>query len=216
MRQRLGPAAPEIEVLPNGIDLAGFEPASPAAGAPVIGYLARMIPEKGFDLMVAGFVHLRTVLGDTETRLHLAGAATAEDEPGIAAARGRLAAAGLADSVEWSMNITREEKLAVLRSLTLFSVPAVYHEAFGLYAIEAMACGVPLVQPEAASFPEIVGGSGAGVLVEPDNPVALARAWQELLQAPARLRELGECGLRAARETYAVEVMRERFKALAR
>lgn len=216
MRERLGPGAPEIEVLPNGIDLSGFEPASLDASPPVIGYLARMIPEKGFDLMVDAFVHLRTVLGDGETRLHLAGAVTAEDEKRVEAARVRLGEAGLAESVEWSMNITREEKLAVLRSLTLFSVPAVYHEAFGLYAIEAMACGVPLVQPDAASFPEIIGGSGAGVLVEPENPVALARAWQDLLRRPGKLREMGECGRRAGRETYAVDRMSDRFVALVR
>ena len=141
---------------------------------------------------------------------------TADERSWVEAARARFGEAGLADSVEWSVNISREEKLVILRSLTLFSVPAVYHEAFGLYAIEAMACGVPLVQPDAASFPEIIGGSGAGLLVKPGNPAALARAWQELLRAPDKLRDLGECGHRASRETYAVDVMRERFIELVR
>ena len=73
MRERLGEGGPEIEVLPNGIDLSGFEPAPLDGMPPVIGFLARMIPEKGFDVVVDAFIHLRTVLGEAETRLHLAG-----------------------------------------------------------------------------------------------------------------------------------------------
>jgi len=72
------------------------------------------------------------------------------------------------------------------------------------------------VQPDAASFPEIVGGSGAGVLVEPKSPVALAQGWHDLLREPDRLREVGEMGRRAAREDYSVDVMSERFVELAR
>jgi len=214
IRERLGEGSPQIEVLPNGIDLTGFRPASLDGKPSVIGFLARMIPDKGFDVLVDAFIHLRTELGDSETRLHVAGAVTADDQRGVGAAQERLRKAGLADSVEWSMNVSREEKLAILRSLTLFSVPAIYHEAFGLYAIEAMACGVPLVQPDAASFPEIVGESGAGLLVEPGDPEALARGWQELLKTPEKLREMGECGRRAARESYAVDVMSDRFVTL--
>ena len=104
----------------------------------------------------------------------------------------------------------------MLRSLTLFSVPATYHEAFGLYVVEAMASGVPVVQPDAASFREIVGGSGGGVLVPPGDPAALAQAWYDLLGNPALRREMAANGRRAAEEVYSVAAMRERFLALAR
>jgi glycosyltransferase involved in cell wall biosynthesis len=230
MERRLGPGDLTIKVMPNGINLDGYSPRPEKPGPPVIGFLARMSREKGLEIMVEAFVHLRTVLGHPDARLHLAGAATAENEPLIAALKRRLAAAGLTDQVCWQTNISREEKTVMLGTLTLFSVPATYPEAFGLYVIEAMASGVPVVQPAAASFPEIVAQAGAGVLVDCDGQrahlgidghrpplhAAFAQAWHELLQHPEELRAMAQRSRRAAEEFYDVSVMRDRFLALAR
>jgi glycosyltransferase involved in cell wall biosynthesis len=103
----------------------------------------------------------------------------------------------------------------LLASLTLFSVPAIYPEAFGLYLVEALASGVPVVQPDASSFREIIAASDAGLLVPPGDPVALATAWNGLLQRPGDLQSFGEKGRRAAEQSYSVEAMRDRFLALA-
>jgi len=75
------------------------------------------------------------------------------------------------------------------------------HEGFGFPPLEAMACGTPVVVANAASLPEVVGD--AGVLVDVDDPVALARALDDLLGDPARRAELRERGLaRAAAFTW--------------
>ena len=232
MRRRLGADDLAIEVLPNGIDLAGYALLADKPGPPVIGYLARLCREKGLDIMVDAFICLRKELGHPDARLDVAGAATAGNDKLIAQLQQRLTAAGLADQVRWQMNISREEKAAMLGGLSLFSVPAVCHEAFGLYLLEAMASGVPLVQPAAASFPEIVGE--AGVLVgdgtveavcdrrnscdghRPPLQEMLARAWAELLGEPDKLRDMAVRSRRVAEEFYAVEVMRDRFVGLAR
>jgi glycosyltransferase involved in cell wall biosynthesis len=103
----------------------------------------------------------------------------------------------------------------MLSSLTLFSVPATYPEAFGLYLLEALASGVPVVQPRASSFPEIITTSGGGVLVAPGDPIALATAWHELLNSPDALQSLREKGRHAAEQTYSVQAMRDRFLAQA-
>jgi len=214
MRGRLGPGALAIEVIPNGIELEGYGPPSVKSGPPVIGFLARMIREKGLEVMVAAFVHLRTVLGHPDARLHLAGAATAGDQALIGELQQQLAAAGLAAAVTWSPNLSRAAKAEMLRSLSLFSVPAVYQEAFGLYVVEALASGVPVVQPDAASFREIVARSGSGVLVRPGDPVALAQAWRELLDDPPARQAMAARGRRVAEEFYSVAAMAERFLAL--
>jgi len=227
MKQRLGPADLTIHVLPNGINLDGHAPQPSKPGPPVIGFLARLCREKGLEVMVEAFVHLRTVLGHPDVRLHLAGAATADNQALIMAMQQRLAAAGLTDQVRWQTNLSRDEKLAMLGALTLFSVPAIYPEAFGLYVIEAMACGVPVVQPAAASFSEIIARAGVGVLVPMgcasdghrpplQDSVTLAQAWHELLQQPSKLREMAAASRRAAVEFYGVSVMRDGFLALAR
>jgi glycosyltransferase involved in cell wall biosynthesis len=90
-------------------------------------------------------------------------------------------------------------------------VPATYGEAFGLYLLEAMAAGVPVVQPRQAAFPEIVEATGGGVLYEPATAEALASAWEELLGDPSKVRSLGERGRAAAEREYSLPVMAQRF-----
>jgi glycosyltransferase involved in cell wall biosynthesis len=215
MQRRLDAPDLQIEVMPNGIDLDGYRISQPAHAPPVIGYLARMIREKGVHHLVHAFIHLRNRLKHPDARLHIAGSATAGDMKLIATLKQQLEAAGLSDQVTWSPNISREQKADMLASLTLFSVPATYPEAFGLYLVEALACGVPVVQPDASSFPEIIASSQAGILVPPDDPVALATAWHELLQHPEDLQIFRENGRLAAEQSYSAEAMRNRFLALA-
>ncbi|MEI6176982.1 MAG: glycosyltransferase family 4 protein [Verrucomicrobiota bacterium] len=223
MRDRLG--NPAITVIPNGIDVGSYTSLSAKGGPPLIGYLARMSREKGLEVMVDAFIHLRTVLGHSTARLHLAGAATAENDGLIGELKRKISSAGLADQVCWTPNISREEKIAMLGSLALFSVPALYPEAFGLYLIEAMASGVPVVQPELSSFPEIIGTSGGGVLVpvggmdssdghRPPLQEGLARAWCDLLSRSDELHIMAERARRVAMERYDMTVMRDGFLAL--
>ena len=214
MRRRLDAPDITIEVMHNGIDLDGFLPPSPGQ-PPVIGYLARMIREKGIEFLVNAFIHLRTKLHHPDARLHIAGACTAGDEVLVAGLKKQLAAADLTSAVDWSPNLSREEKARFLSSLTLFSVPATYPEAFGLYLIEALAAGVPAVQPHASSFPEILGDHQAGLLFTPDDPTALAQAWHDLLANPTLLASLAKNARLAASRSYSVQAMRDRFLSLA-
>jgi glycosyltransferase involved in cell wall biosynthesis len=207
---RLGLAPAAIEVLYNGIQLAGYAPAEPPS-VPTIGYLARLSREKGLGLLVDAFIALTRELGDTTARLHIGGAVTAGDEPFIAQQKQRLAAAGLTDRVVWSPNLSREGKVAFLRGLTLFSVPVQYPEAFGLYLLEALACGVPVVQPDAAAFPELIAATGGGLCVPPRDPLALARAWQALLADPVRRGALGRAGRLSIEKRFGAPTMAAEF-----
>lgn len=211
MRARLKFAPGSIAVLHNGIRLDGYSVAETPPATPAIGYFARMMREKGLELLVDAFIDLARELGDTKTRLRIGGAATAGDEPFIGKMKARIAAAGLTSRVDWSPNVTREAKIAFLRSLTLFSVPAVYGEAFGLYVIEAMGCGIPVVQPDTAAFTEIVATSGGGICVEPRNPRALAKAWQQLLGDATQRRTFGRAGRMSVETHFSAVKMSERF-----
>jgi glycosyltransferase involved in cell wall biosynthesis len=213
MARRLGFRVEDIAVIPNGIQLDGYAAAPSTPEPPAIGYLARMCREKGLEVLVDAFLHLARDLGDSSTRLRIAGAATAGDEPLIAQLRQRLASAGLAARVDWLPNVTREQKIDFLRSLAVFSVPATYEEAFGLYVVEAMACGVPVVQPDSASFPEIIGASGGGICVPPRDAAALARAWQQLLREPARRQALGAAGRAGVERHFSAKAMSDQFRA---
>jgi glycosyltransferase involved in cell wall biosynthesis len=218
MRRRLNLPDQKIEVIPNGVGTPQSDrelQLAPEPHRPTIGYLARMIREKGVHHLVEAFIHLRNNLNHPDARLHIAGAATAGDQKLIAELKHQLAVAGLTDHVTWSPNIDRNEKHQFFSDLTLFSVPATYPEAFGLYLIEALAAGVPVVQPDASSFQEIIQTSQAGKLVPPNDPKALATTWHQLLSNPTELQRLGEKGRRAATEFYSIEAMRDRFLSLA-
>jgi glycosyltransferase involved in cell wall biosynthesis len=66
-------------------------------------------------------------------------------------------------------NISREKKQEFLQSLSVFSVPARYGEAFGLYLLEAWATGLPVVQPRHAAFPELIEATLGGVVCTPED-----------------------------------------------
>jgi len=126
---------------------------------------------------------------------------TESDARYVETLKARLKAAGYEKDVEWLPNVTREEKIAFLESLTLFSVPATYGEAFGLYVIEALAANVPVVLPRTGAFFELVGNTGGGHLfdlgaTETESVQNLATALEAMLADPVLARSLGQAGRR--------------------
>ena len=213
MQPRMALTDSQLRIIPNGI--AGDDLITPREepATPVIGFLARMIEGKGVAQVIDAFILLKNRGRFPEAKLRCAGAVTREDERYVAGLQQRLADAGCGQDAEFLPNVSREEKTAFLRSLTLLSVPASYGEAFGLYLLEAMAAGVPVVQPRQAAFPEIIEATGGGTLYEPATPTALADAWEALLADPQKLRTLGVSGRAAVEKEYSLPAMAERFTA---
>ena len=86
-------------------------------------------------------------------------------------------------------------------------MPALYGEAFGLYLLEALAAGVPVVQPRTSAFPEIVEATGGGVICPAGDVQALANAIEALVIDPARAVALGKAGRQAVFEKFSAETM---------
>jgi glycosyltransferase involved in cell wall biosynthesis len=219
MMQRLHMHGGFVRVIPNGIGLEGLEPADApsSARAPVLGFLSRLSAGKGLGTVVEAFIALRARGRFPEARLVCVGTMTEEDTRYVDAQKNRLRAAGLESSAEFRPRVSREEKIAFLREIDVLSVPAHYGEAFGLYLLEAMACGVPVVQPRTAAFPEIVESTGGGVLYDPaGGAAALADAVEALFSEPGTIRDLGRRGHDSVRREYSMRRMAERFLAYAR
>jgi glycosyltransferase involved in cell wall biosynthesis len=157
-----------------------------------------MNPAKGLDTLVEAFLQLKT----PGARLHIAGAMTSLDKKFVSSLRQKLG-----DRADFLPNLDRAAKADFLRRLTVFSVPATYGEAFGLYVLEAQAAGVPVVQPRHGAFPEVLAATGGGLLCEPNQPAALAAALDGLLADPARARQLGTAGRRAVQEKFSTSAM---------
>jgi glycosyltransferase involved in cell wall biosynthesis len=207
MATRMKVARGRVQVVYNGINLAGYEPAASPPSPPVLGYFARMCPDKGLDTLVDAFLWLKARNRIPNLRLLIGGGCGPGDEPFVNGLRERLQARGFLGDVDFHPNLERAAKQAFFRRLTVLSVPAMYGEAFGLYILESLAAGIPVVQPRHAAFPELVRETGGGILYEPGRVEALGEALEGLLADPARARQLGETGRQAVRARFSIEAM---------
>jgi glycosyltransferase involved in cell wall biosynthesis len=207
--ERLGLPSNRVHVVHNGIDLSGFDkPVSSGKrqdDKPVLGFFARMCREKGLDSLIEAFIILRKA--GRQLALRIGGSCGPADRIFVESLRERLRAENLLSEVEFHPNLDRAGKLAFLRGLTVFSVPALYGEAYGLYVIEAMAAGVPVVQPNTAAFPEIIEATGGGVLCAPGDSRKLAEAIEGLLVNPERAQALGFAGANSVFEKFSADSM---------
>lgn len=207
VQKRLGLRAEQLKVVHNGIALEGYAPAEASPEYPALGYFARLCPEKGLATLVDAFLLIKSGGRLPGLKLRIGGSLSPGDEAFVEAQREKLAKAGASGDVEILPNLDRARKLAFFRSLTVFSVPATYGEAFGLFVLEALASGVPVVLPRHGAFPELVEALGGGRLCAPDDPKALADAIVDVVSDPARARALGEAGRQAVQAGYTVEHM---------
>jgi glycosyltransferase involved in cell wall biosynthesis len=207
-----------ITVVPLGINLAGYERRSPretAGQAPArpgmpdlvpftIGYFARVAPEKGLHLLAEAYCRLRKRAPGARMRLEAAGYLARANVEYLSRVRSALREVGLADEFTYHGIVDRPGKLAFLRSLDVLSVPTTYDEPKGVFLLEAMASGVPVVQPRRGAFVEIVEKTGGGLLVSPDDPEALAQGLFTLWQDRALGERLGQRGFDGVREHYGI------------
>jgi len=209
MQKRLGLPPEKVHVVHNGILLDGYEPAAQSPNPPVIGFLSRLCHMKGLDTFIEAFVILKQRGRTSGLKLRAAGTMTKFDEPFVGAMRKRLATSGFLRDAEFLPNVSREEKQAFLKTVSVLSVPATYGESFGLYLLEALAAGVPVVQPRHAAFPELIEATGGGKLCEPDSPESLALELENLLVNQEEAQALGRRGREAVNARFTMERMGE-------
>jgi glycosyltransferase involved in cell wall biosynthesis len=205
-----------MTVVPLGINLAGYERRRPGDkdgnddndhnddDVFRVGYFARMAPEKGFHVLADAYAEFRRRTAGARVRLEAAGYLSRAHEPYLLDVRRRLERAGLTGEFTYRGAVDRKGKLAFLRSLDVLSVPATYDEPKGVFLLEAMASGVPVIQPRRGAFTEIVEKTGGGLLVPPDDVTALADGLHTLWQDRARAAALGEQGFVGVRQHYSI------------
>ena len=207
MVDRLGLQADRVRQVYNGVDLSDFEMAAAPSRPVVIGYLARLMAAKGLETLVDAYIALKRRGRVDGVKLHVAGTMTGGDRCFVAAMERKLSAAGVRGDVTITPNVDKATKLALLRSWSVFSVPTVYEEFFGLYVLEAMAAGVPVVQPRHGAFVELLSATGGGMLCRPHDAGSLAETIESLLLDEPRRQALGEAGRRGVFEQFGVERM---------
>lgn len=187
-----GISADRLAVIENGVDLSRFSP-RPGAGRGLLS-VGRLTRQKGFDVLLRA-------LRDGSTPATILG--EGEDRPAL-----EQLAEGLPVRLPgWTADIR-----PALAEAAILVIPSRW-EGFGLVAVEAMASGVPVIASRVDGLIEVVGD--AGILVEPENPVALAGAIRRLLKDDALRADLTQRGLARA-PLFSIQKTAERYEALYR
>jgi glycosyltransferase involved in cell wall biosynthesis len=168
-----------------GVDLERFAPARPAGrGGPLrVGYVGRLEERKGVQVLVDAVSQAH---GCT---LEIVGAGPQRPE-----LEARIESSGAADRIDLVGYIAARDLPARYRGFDVLAVPSLetagWIEQFGRVAVEAMACGVPVIASDSGALPEVVGD--AGVLVPPGNALAWACTLERLARDPTEQQRLAD------------------------
>lgn len=195
-----------IHKLPLSIDLHGHDgmPKTEAGQPFTIGYLGRICEEKGLHNLVAAVSKLHEEHPDI--RLEIAGYLEKRNRGYLEGVLKKYDPNSEFAKYEGSP-ATHEEKVEFLKKLDLFSLPTDYHEPKGISVIEAMANGIPVVQPAHGAFPEHIERTGGGVVYNPDDPRNLVQALKELYLDSEKRNQLAESAHKGVRDHYSLDVL---------
>jgi glycosyltransferase involved in cell wall biosynthesis len=188
-----------LSVVPNGTAIAAVDRGSQPAGPLRLAIIGRISEQKRQRVLLEALARLPknsfhlSIIGGTDQ-------AIAE----------RATSLGLAGNVSWTGFVG--DKAALYRDLDVVVAPAV-NEGFGMTVIEAGAHGLPTVAARSGAFPEVIRDGETGLLVEPDDPVALADALRRLITDPDLRLRLGDAARARVAACFTVEQMADRFVA---
>lgn len=202
MQQKMRIPERKIHVVPVGIEPELYTFKEPDVENPVIGYLSRLNKENGFEIVIDAFIKLRQNPDHKNVKLKVTGGYTGDDVRFIKKQKRKLQQSNIREDVEFVNAYEGDEKRDFLSSLSLLTVPVLNGEAFGLYQLEAMASGTPIVQPNLGAFPEIVEATQGGVIFEPNTADALANKLHEVLSNKEKLREMAVTGRKSVEDKF--------------
>jgi glycosyltransferase involved in cell wall biosynthesis len=208
MSSYLGIPRAKLRTVPLGITVSDFAAPAPLTRKPfTIGYFARVAPEKGLHNLVDAYRIMRHERGLPPSRLAAAGYMGRDQQAYYENIERKLQSWGLAGEFHYAGTLDRDAKTRFFQSLDVLSVPSGYHEPKGLYLLEAMASGVPVVQPNHGAFPEMLQKTGGGLLARSEQPADIADALMDIWRDPARAAEMGARGAQGVRDHYTIARM---------
>ncbi|MBN1904777.1 MAG: glycosyltransferase family 4 protein [Deltaproteobacteria bacterium] len=177
-----------------GIDIKDYQPAETMPAIPAIGFLSRMCPQRGLDTLIDAFILLKQRPELKSCCLQISGGMSQADEPFIRDLQRKLKRAGLTGDVVFIPEFLGEGRRQWLTGLSVMCVPEREEAAYGLFALEAQASGVPVIVPKIGIFPEMLQLTGGGLLVDSNAPEKFAAALAPLLINPDNAFSLGQKG----------------------
>ena len=173
----------------------------------VVGYLARICPEKGLHLLVEALQQLLQNESQGHIKLKVAGYLGKRDRKYFEQIMAHIETNGLNGHFEYCGEVDREQKIDFINSLDVLSVPTVYRDPKGLFILEALANGVPAIQPDHGAFSEIIAATGGGLLFEPNSSKALAESLNSVRENDSLRQKLSRQGKEAVHQCFTANNM---------
>ncbi|MGH7718292.1 MAG: glycosyltransferase family 4 protein, partial [Gemmatimonadaceae bacterium] len=183
--------APRSSVIYNGLEMPRLNPGPIPFDPPRILAIGRVVEEKGFDTAISAFARIRRRF--PRARLVVAG-----DGPARKALERQAAELGISYAVDFLGWIAPRDVPRLIAASTMVLQPSRWREAFGLVALQAGQMARPAVSTTTGGIPEVVVDGETGLLVEPDDPAALADAMAYLLDHPDVAARMGAAGRQRA------------------
>jgi len=211
MKEKMALPEAKMASVHIGVDPADytFKPASEKRRN--IGYISRMCHGNGVDILVDAFILLKQKEGFEDVNLVLTGGSTGDDKKYLSDIRSRIREHGLQKQVEFHEDFEEQGLRDYFEKVSVVSVPVRNGEAFGIYLLECMASGIPVVQPALGAFPEIVELTGGGVIYEENTPEALAQALEKLLADAEEMDRLSRSGKEGVDKHFHIDVQAKRM-----
>lgn len=207
MKQKMSIPDDKLHIVHIGVDPSKYTVNKPNLDVPIIGYLSRSNKENGFEVLIDGFIKLKENSKFANAKLRVTGGKTGDDKRFINQQLNKLKKRGCHDDIEFIEDFRTESLGNFFNGLTLLSVPVLEGEAFGLYMLESLASGIPLVQPALGAFPEIIALTGGGVDYEPNTPDALAQEFAEVLSNPEQIKQMSINGRKSVEEKFNTSIL---------
>jgi D-inositol-3-phosphate glycosyltransferase len=200
-----GARADQIAVIPCGVDVSLFRPmdqaiAKTALGlgrSPLVVYVGRLKPIKGLETLLAAFPLVRAPDREGPVLFIIGGDADEPENGHTAQLRQRVRALGLERRVRF-LGAQPQERLRLYYAAAEMTVMPSYYESFGMVALEAMACGNPVIASRVGGLTTTVEDAVTGYLVPEGDPVALADRISAILTDGDLRRRLGQEAVRVA------------------
>jgi glycogen(starch) synthase len=206
LRREVPELEPKSSVVHNGVPSTQLDVQPLSWTPPVLLYVGRLAPQKRLDILLRAFARVLDRL--PQTRLVLAGTGSEGGTLQALAVELQIEA-----EVEFLGRIPPESVRELLNTATIFVMSSIY-EGLPMVALEAAQMARPVVATQVGGIPEAVRHGDTGLLVEPEDPVALAEALLSLLSDPEQAAAMGRAGQEQVSEQFTIETTAARYDQL--